>query len=62
MKFFMVLLVFLLSLLSPLQAQQAIELELVGTAIPTGLLVDKLSSDPHIRAEGLVMARRAAYW
>lgn len=31
-------------------------------AIFTGLLLDKLSDDPAVRAEGRAMARRAAYW
>jgi hypothetical protein len=34
----------------------------VGGAILTGLLLHRLSDDPLVQAEGLAMARRAAYW
>lgn len=34
----------------------------VAGAIHTGLLLHRLSDDPMVRAEGLAMARRAAYW
>jgi hypothetical protein len=34
----------------------------VAAAMPTGLLLYRLSDDPLVKAEGLAMARRAAYW